>query len=158
MAAKTDLAALAVDTCILAEATDAARAHHHVALDVLELHPNLVLPAQVVREYLVAATRPVAANGLGLALDHARANLDAFRANMHLLPEERPVLPAFWRLLDSAPCLGKRLHDAHLAATVLAHRVGEILTLNVSHFAGFAAHLAVITPAEALARLSDATD
>lgn len=145
--------ALVVDTCILAEATDAARSNHHVVLDVLELHPNLVLTAQVVREYLVAATRPASANGLGLSLGEARSNLAAFRANMRLLPEERAILPAFWRLLDAVPCSGKRLHDAHLAATAVAHGTGHILTLNEGDFASFANHIAVITPAHAIERL-----
>lgn len=144
---------LAVDTCVLLEATDAGRAHHRVALDVLELHPDLVLPAQAIREYLAASTRPIAANGLGLSLAAARANLDAFRGNMRLLPEERPVLPSFFRLLDAAPCTGRRLYDAHLAATAMAHQVFEVLTLNGSDFAPFAAHLSVVTPNEALARI-----
>jgi predicted nucleic acid-binding protein len=144
---------LVVDTCILLEATDAARAHHRAARNVLELHPNLVLPPQAIREYLAAATRPTAANGLGLPLPLARANLDAFRANIRLMPEERAVLPAFFRLLDHAPCIGRRLYDAHLAATALAHRVSEILTFNGSDFVPFAPHVAVVTPKAALARL-----
>lgn len=148
-----DVAALVVDTCILAEATDVARLHHRAALDVLEFHPNLVMPAQVVREYLVATTRPVAANGLGLTLEQARANIEAFRANLHLLPEERPVLPTFWQLLDIAPCHGKRLHDAHLAATAIAHGVDQILTLNGAHFESFTSKVAVLTPNQALERL-----
>lgn len=147
------IAPLAVDTCILAEATDTARAQHAAALAVLELHPNLVLPAQVVREYLVAATRPASVNGLGLPLDQARANLDAFLGNIQLLPEERPILPAFWGLLDVTPCVGKRLHDAHIAATAVAHGVAEILTLNGPHFQIFSAQVSVVTPPEVIERL-----
>jgi predicted nucleic acid-binding protein len=148
--------ALAVDTCILLEATDAARLNHSAAVYVLELHPDLVLSAQVIREYLAASTRPTTANGLGLALSAARANVSAFRANVRLLPEERPVLPAFFRLLDEAPCTGRRLYDAHLAATAIAHEVRELLTLNGADFAPFAAHLSILTPVEALARLGAA--
>ncbi len=148
---------LAVDTCILLEATDANRGHHRAALDVLELHPALVLPAQAIREYLAAATRPVSANGLGLSLIAARANLDAFRVNVRLLPEERPVLPSFFRLLDDAPCTGRRLYDAHLAATAMAHQVAEVVTLNGTDFAPFSAHLTVVTPTQVLARLGVAS-
>lgn len=154
MTQATELSSLAVDTCILLEVTDAARIHHLAAREVLELHSLLVLPSQVIREYLVVATRPVPNNGLGLSLSAARANVQAFLANMRLLPEEQPVLPAFFGLLDHAPCVGKRIHDAHLAATAMAHGVVEILTLNGRDFSAFAPHVRVITPVEVLAIIS----
>lgn len=58
-----------------------------------------MFPAQVIREYLVVATRPVIANGLGMLLGDALENVREFRKTIRLLPEERPVLPAFLRLL-----------------------------------------------------------
>jgi predicted nucleic acid-binding protein len=64
------------------------------------------------------------------------------------------VLPAFFRLLESAPCLGKRLHDAHLAATAVTHRVGGILTLNETDFAPFHAYVRTFSPGDALSLLS----
>lgn len=145
--------AVFVDTCVLVEATDRARAAHASARDVLELHPSLVLSAQVVREYLVVATRPTSTNGLGLSFTAARANVDAFRANARLLSEEKPVLPTFLRLIDAAPCHGKRLHDAHLVATCVVHQVAELVTFNAGDFAGLSDRVGVLGPDELLRRL-----
>jgi predicted nucleic acid-binding protein len=139
-----------VDTCVLVEATDEARLHHRSARDLLERRTSLVLSAQVIREYLVVATRPVSQNGLGLHLALARANIAAFRQNVRLLPEERPILPAFNVLLDTCPVLGKRLHDAFLAATAVTHHVRVVITLNAPDFAAFHPHLVPITLEAAL--------
>lgn len=57
----------------------------------------------------------------------------------------------FLDLLTVVECRGKRIHDAHLVATAKLHRVGSIITLNGKDFAAFAAHVATLTPARALA-------
>lgn len=44
---------LLVDTNILLEATDEKRPYHQAAKELIESHPPLVMPAQVVREYRV---------------------------------------------------------------------------------------------------------
>lgn len=135
-----------VDTNILLEATDERRAHHQAALDLLSNRPGLRLCAQVVREYLVVATRPAtrAANGLGLSMQHALENVRAFRERMRLVPEEKPLLPALFELLDAIPCNGKRIHDANLVACALVHGIRCVATLNVRDFAAFADRVTVL--------------
>jgi predicted nucleic acid-binding protein len=103
--------------------------------------------AQVVREYLAVATRPAASNGLGLSLADALGNVRELRSRLRLLPEEKPVLPALLSLLEEVPCVGKRVHDAHLVATALVHRVGTIVTLNGTDFEPFAGRVTAIAPA-----------
>jgi predicted nucleic acid-binding protein len=78
---------LLVDTNILLEATDAIRTYHQEARELIESYPGLVLPAQVIREYLVVTTRPTAANGLGMSLADALANARQFCRAIRLLPE-----------------------------------------------------------------------
>ena len=64
-----------VDTSILLTATNAHRTGHHCALEVfqkaLDAGVHLATCGQILREYLVVATRPVSANGLGLVPEDA---------------------------------------------------------------------------------------
>ncbi len=147
MAAKTTEPVL-VDTNILIEAIDTKRIHHADALRLLERHPQLFMPAQVVREYLVACTRSRVKNGLGLPLAVALQSVNAFRRNIRLLPEEKPILPRFLELLADASYCGNHIHDVHLVATALAHKVPILLTLNTADFSAFKARLSIVTPAE----------
>jgi hypothetical protein len=59
----------------------------------------------VIREYLVVATRPTAANGLGLRVTDTIENVREFRRSMRLLAEEKPVLPTLLGLLRK--CLAR---------------------------------------------------
>jgi predicted nucleic acid-binding protein len=127
-----------VDTNVLLDATDRARPRHLAALKILERRRKLVFSAQIVREYLVVATRPVESNGLGLGLDHALENVAEFRRAIRLLPEEKPLLPALLDLLRAARVSGKAIHDALVIATMRVHRVRELLTSNHADFARFA--------------------
>src|SRR4029077_9336901 len=135
-----------VDTNVFLEATDRARTRHAASRRFLQRAAAAFMSAQIVREYLVVATRPVVANGLGLALVDALANVDGFRAAVRLVREEKPVLPVLLDLLREVPCTGKRIHDAHVVATAIAHRIGVIVTLNAQDFARFAGQVRVVAP------------
>ena len=141
-----------VDTNVLIDATNTRRPHHDDALAVLESGTALVLSAQVIREYLVVATRPPGVNGLGMTMATALDNIRAFRREIRLLPEERPVLPTFLALLERSPCSGKRIHDGHLVATTIAHDVHTIVSLNPDDFSAFRDDIAVVTPRDVLRR------
>jgi len=104
----------------------------------------------VIREYLVVATRPAVANGLGLGLSGALENVREFRRTLRLLPEEKPTLPALLSLLEEIPCQGKRIHDAHLVATAIVHRLRTIVTLNGDDFQPFSSRVEAIEPARLL--------
>ena len=145
-----------VDTNVLLEATDERRQSHADAVAVLESVGPLTLSAQIIREYLAVATRPVTANGLGMPTADALANVREFRRRVRLLVEERPILPTFLALLERVPCTGTRVHDAHIVATALAHRVPTIVSLNRADFAAFGSEVAIVTPTQALAVRSGA--
>src|SRR5271169_2023190 len=80
-----------LDSCVLIAATDRNRKGHRDALTVLETWPatgtRLYLSGQIMREYLVVATRPEAVNGLGLSLANALDNLNAFGDRTMMLSE-----------------------------------------------------------------------
>lgn len=135
---------------MLLEATVERRRRHTEALALLESGTPLVLSAQVVHEYLVVATRPTSANGLGMPMPDALANVREFRQSVRLLPEERPILPTFLALLERVPCTGSRVHDAHIVATALAHKVGTIVSLNPGDLASLSPDVVVLSPGEAL--------
>lgn len=143
---------LLVDTNVLLEATDEARAGYREARRLLESPAGLVLASQVIREYLVVATRPRTANGFGLAIREALDNLRELRRAIRVLPEETPVLPTFLELVERTGCSGKRIHDAHLVATGHVHRVEALVSLNVDDLVPLAGTMPVLTPAQALAR------
>lgn len=126
-----------LDTNVLVDATDLQRPRHRAALRLLERGRDLVFSAQIVREYLVATTRPIEANGLGLPLADALTNMMELRTVVRLLPEERPVLPALLALLRAVRCEGKNIHDALVVATMRVHGVSLLVTSNPTHFTRF---------------------
>ena len=137
-----------VDTNVLLAATDRSRDEHSAAMAVLNDWPRagtvLYASAQIMREYLVVATRPIAQNGLGLAAPDAVANVRALRARVELLQEDRRVNEHLFELVEQAPCAGKQIHDANVVATMLVHGVDTLVTLNLADFTRFGNRIRVI--------------
>jgi hypothetical protein len=101
-------------------------------------------------EFRNVATRPVAANGLGLSAASAETKSADFEALFPLLLETPDIYPAWKALVTAAGVLGKRVHDARLVAVCHVHRVSQLLTFNVGHFAplaGFAPGNVAVHPA-----------
>jgi predicted nucleic acid-binding protein len=135
-----------LDTNVLLAATVPARPEHRRALariDAGAAQGSLFLSGQVVREYLAVATRPADVNGLGLARADALANVRQFLQRARSLDEDALVRDMLLQLLDAVPCLGKQVHDANIVATMVAHRVPRLLTLNPSDFARFRSWITV---------------
>jgi predicted nucleic acid-binding protein len=139
-----------LDTNILLTATDEARPAHPRALATLNEWPAagtaLYTSGQILREYLSVATRPVVDNGLGLAQDDAVTNVRAYRGRLRLVAENEKVADRLLTLVDEIDCTGKQLHDANVVATMLAHGVDTLVTLNAADFARYEEHIAVLTP------------
>lgn len=88
-------------------------------------------------EYWVVATRPVTANGLGLAPAECEKDLALIAAAFPLLAD-RPALLAEWRALVVAhECKGKMAHDARFVAAMRTHGVTRLLTFNGADFKRF---------------------
>ncbi len=135
-----------VDTNVLLTATATARPGHESALTLLQAgfaERSLYLSGQVLREYIVVATRPEAVNGLGLAADRAIDNARQFHDGANFLAEDGAVRDALFHLLETVPCSGKQVHDANIAATMMAHGIGVLVTLNPRDFERFAPSIQV---------------
>lgn len=144
---------LFVDTNVLLTATAARRPGHAGALDFLERgfgERRLFLSGQVLREYLVVATRPTAVNGLGLAVDSALGNTRQFLARAHFLREDESVRDALLALLAAVPVSGKQVHDANIVATMTAHGLRSLVTLNPVDFERFMPRIELRAPGDGL--------
>jgi len=130
------------------EATTPARPHHAVALELLDRWPTrgvpLYLSGQIIREYLVVATRPASVNGLGLSLEQVVDNVTRLRNRIGLLDEKRAVADRLQSLLSRTPVTGIPVHDANVVATMLVHGVPTLLTANVQHFERFRGHIELL--------------
>jgi len=143
-----------IDTTILARLANATDAQHAIAARaVLELHRRgevLHVTPQVLIEFRNVATRPVAANGLGLSTVDAGAQAVVFEARFPLLPETPDIFPAWKAVVGALGVIGKQVHDARLVAVCHVYGVTHMLTFNVAHFvrmAGSGPGLVVIDPA-----------
>ena len=137
-----------VDTNVLLTATTPARTLHGKALVVLNEWPlegvQLLTSGQVLREYLVTATRPVGVNGLGLDVHDALNNTAALRRRMSLLAEDESTFQRLGELVQQARCSGKQVHDANLAATALVHQADSLVTENTADFVRFEEWIEII--------------
>lgn len=137
-----------LDTNVLLAATDEARKEHDQALRILNDWPGLgttlYSSGQIMREYLAVATRPESASGFGLPLPDALANVHAFRARTSLLAEDGKVADRLLALLREIACGGKHVHDANIVATMLAHGVDTVVSINVDDFTRFGRLVTVI--------------
>jgi predicted nucleic acid-binding protein len=143
-----------IDTNILARLANIADAQHAAAARaVMELHRRgevLHVTPQNLIEFRNMATRPKAANGLGLSAADAEAKAAVFEATFPLLAETPDIHPAWKALVGALGIIGKQVHDARLVAVCHVHSVKCLLTFNVSHFtrmAGFGPGVVVVDPA-----------
>jgi len=133
-----------VDTNVLLAATDRSRDHHNAATRFLnEDVRRLAVCPQIVREYLVVTSRPVAVNGLGLSGEDAVANVEQFLEDLEVLSEGPASTRSLMDLIVAGPTVGKQVHDANVVAVAMAHRAVAIVTDNTRHFARFAELIAV---------------
>lgn len=139
----TDVEPCFVDTNILLSATDTDRAGHANSHSLLEkgLSGELRLFAcgQVLREYLVVATRPVENNGLNINPKKAIENVQSFRNCLQLLDENDATSRRLESLISKHKLKGKPIHDANIASIMIENGLRQIFTLNPNDFKAFSA-------------------
>jgi predicted nucleic acid-binding protein len=132
---------LFLDTNVLLTATDEGRNGHYRATELISQAPgegvHLFISGQVLREYLVVATRPQEMNGLGLNLPAARENVEAFMGFLVILDEPASMVDRLLKLIAECSVTGKRIHDAGIVATMLEHNIHNLVTANPGDFAAF---------------------
>jgi predicted nucleic acid-binding protein len=132
---------LFLDTNILLAATDASRDSHELAFALLDAAgsrgPRCAVSGQVIREYLAVATRPVSANGLGMKIGDALANVAQMETRLEFCEETPAVCELLQRLAQAHQVAGKALHDANIVATMTVHRVECLVTENPAVFEAY---------------------
>ncbi len=137
----TDDDTLFVDTNVLLTATDELRPLHRQAAQLLAApaghYRHLAVNGQVLREYLVVATRPADVNGLGLSIRDAIGNVSEFLRCFDLYDETAEVSRRLRELVLTHGLRGRRIHDANIVATMLVHDIRALVTENAGDFVPF---------------------
>ncbi|TVR70900.1 MAG: hypothetical protein EA427_05160, partial [Spirochaetaceae bacterium] len=126
------------DTNVYLSATDRSRENHGDAWGFLQRCTgagiHCAVTGQILREYLVVATRPADVNGLGLSLEDALSNMTVFRGRTVFLEESEAVSRELEALVRRYGITGKRVHDANIAAVLAVYRVPYLITANRDDF------------------------
>jgi predicted nucleic acid-binding protein len=127
-----------VDTNILLRISRRQDPQHRTiqsALLALEAqHTPLYYSLQNLAEFWNVCTRPRDRNGYGLTVAETNRSVEAIEKRMTYLPESEPVVLLWRRLIVVNDVRGVQVHDARLAAMMLAYGLTRILTLNQSDF------------------------
>lgn len=127
-----------VDSNVLLEATDEGRRLHAKALGLFRNAAGegitLFLGTQILREYLVVATRPVENNGLGMTTDMALDNIGRFQKRASLVAETLQAGRQFLEWASQYQIRGKRLHDLQILATASVTGMHALVTANVKDY------------------------
>ena len=130
---------LFVDINVLVYANVAEAPLHQAALEAIaaarDRDCRLWISRQVIREYLVAMTRPQTFASLPrkILLDQ----IPAFGGHFTIAEDSASVTDHLLGLLTDHPVGGKRIHDANIVATMLAWNIPGLGTHNVSDFTCF---------------------
>jgi predicted nucleic acid-binding protein len=129
-----------LDTNVVMRFCNPSDVQHRLATDaishLLAQEDECLLTAQVIVEFWVVATRPIEVNGLGWTIEQTRSTIDQLLDRFPLLEESSQVFPNWLNLVTTSRVMGKRTHDAHIIAAMLAHGITHLLTFNPSDFIG----------------------
>jgi len=100
--------------------------------------PNrlFIFPQNLI-EFWVSATRPIAANGLGLSVPQVKHEIQRIKGLFTLVDENREIFREWERLVQMHSIIGKNVHDARIVAQMLVHGIDNILTFNTKDFKRF---------------------
>ncbi|GAC1656904.1 MAG: hypothetical protein NVS9B15_18140 [Acidobacteriaceae bacterium] len=144
-----------MDTNILLRLGDSARPSDqqiHSSLAKLQasgFHPCYTV--QNVCEYWNVCTSSQKLNGLELSIQETARRLAALRSQFELLPSNEKVEEILLWLLTSRSVIGTKVHDCHLIATMLAHDIESLLTLNTQDFSRYTDLVRILHPSDVLA-------
>lgn len=128
-----------IDTNVLVAAADSTRPGHLAARSLIESDPRaLCVSGQVLREFLVVGTRPVAQNGLGMAGPAVVMALAEHTSTLGLVDETAGSRQLLSSLVAEGRAAGTQVHDANLVAVAVEHGATTIITANRRHFERFA--------------------
>jgi predicted nucleic acid-binding protein len=104
----------------------------------------LWISRQVIREYLVQATRPQSFMK-PMTIEQVEAQLTGIRALFQIADETEAVTAQLLELLKAHPTQGKLIHDANIVATMQVNQIETLLTLNIADFRRFKDRIRIVT-------------
>lgn len=131
-----------VDTNVLLRLADRRHPLHPVIRQAIrklqqEGH-TLQITSQNGVEFWNVTTRPANKNGFGLTPAEANRLLHLIERLFPVLPDSPSVYPQWRQLVVRFGVSGVQVHDARLAAAMLAHQITHILTFNGADFSRYA--------------------
>ena len=143
-----------VDTNVLLSVSRIAHLTYPDATSVLDqlvvAGTSVHYTLQNAAEYWNVFTRPVERNGWGLTPAAAEVELAKIEAMLVLLPETELVYARWRELVSQRGVLGVKVHDARLVASMLAHGIPYLLTLNGADFARYQDLITIVHPRDLL--------
>jgi len=100
---------------------------------------------QIITEVHAVATRPRAANGLGMSCSQARSLGQAIEATFPLLPDIPDIHTHWSNLISAYEVVGRQVFDVRLVALMRSYGVTHLLTRDSSHFVRFG-EITAVTP------------
>jgi predicted nucleic acid-binding protein len=88
-------------------------------------------------EFWNVATRPASANGLGMSPAEAERQVESLELLFPLVPDSPDVYREWRKLVSAAGVSGVKVHDARLAAVMLANGLTHVLSFNADDFKRF---------------------
>jgi predicted nucleic acid-binding protein len=126
-----------VDTNVLVKARILEAPDHDIARGSLqrafELPEPLRISRQVLREYLAVVTRPQTW-AVPLGREEAVNDVERLTTIFEVLEDGPVVTDLLLSLCREIPLGGRQIHDANIAATMLAHGERRLLTFNAADF------------------------
>jgi len=108
------------------------------AMNELELRNiGIAYTLQNMTEFWNALTPPLARNGFGLSIEDRANDAKEIVEAFLRLTDTSAVYDEWRRLVVRHRVSGVQVHDAHLAASMLAHGLTHILTFNTADFSRF---------------------
>jgi predicted nucleic acid-binding protein len=103
-----------------------------------------IIPQNII-EFWAVATRYLDKNGLGLSITQAEEESEKLK-KIFILELDTPQIFTEWEsLVIIYQVMGKQVHDARLAAAMVAHNITHLLTFNVEDFKRFS-DIVVVDP------------
>ncbi len=127
-----------VDTNILLQLVEPNHPHRKQASEALKSlrrqNSTFYILLQNVSEFWNVCTRPADKNGLGLSIAKTDLHLKRFERLFTLLPDTIEVYKNWRQLVVKHSVSGIHVHDAKIAAAMMAHGIVNLLTYNAIDF------------------------
>ncbi len=136
-----------LDTNVLVRARFEAAPSHNLARrrmrEAGESGESLRISRQVLREYLATVTRPQTWSP-AIEMEAALAHVATLETAFSILEDGPKVTEMLKTLCREVAVAGRQVHDANIAATMLAHGERRLLTFNARDFRRYGERLEVI--------------